>query len=100
MISSGQIILIILSSLISATIRSPICHDTIPFSTKLAESSVVVYGDIIQTSPPLSSDNYTKSFNITFLVKCTLKGIPPANQNIIIEHSLPGKILFIIYIFI
>jgi len=86
MIISGQTILIVLCSSILATISLPLCHDKIPFSTKFAQSSVVIYGDIIETS--LSLNNYTKSFNITFLVQCTLKGLPPTNQNIIIEHSI------------
>jgi hypothetical protein len=88
MIISGQIILIVLCSLILATSCSPLCHDNIPFSRKLAQSPVVIYGDIIETSIPFSLNNYTKSFNITFLVKCTLKGFPPTNENIIIAHSL------------
>jgi hypothetical protein len=96
MIISGQTILIILCSFTLATICLPICHDKIPFSTKLSQSSLVIYGAIIKTSIPLSLNNYTKSFNITFLVKCTLKGIPPINQNIIIEHSPPGNLLFLI----
>jgi hypothetical protein len=90
MINSGQRILIILCSFILATICLPICHDNIPFSTKLSQSSLIIYGDIIETSL-LPLNNYTKSFNITFHVKCTLKGIPPINENIIIEHSLPGN---------
>jgi len=96
MIISSQTVFIVLCSFILVTICLPQCHDNIPFSTKLAKSSLIVYGDIIETSTPTSFNNYTKPFNITFLVKCTLKGISPTNQNIIIKHTLPGKLLFII----
>ena len=96
MFSYGYVL--ILSSLIFITIGLPACHDTIPFPTKLAQSPLIVYGDIIETSVPLSSDRIIQKFNITFLVKCTLKGNSPMNENIIIEHSLPGKISYHIQI--
>ena len=91
---------IILWSLILATVCLPICHDLIPFSVKLAQSSLIFYGDIIEISTPLSSNNYTKPFNITFFVKCILKGLPPKQQNIIIEHSPPGNLLFNYIVFL
>ncbi|CAF0748625.1 unnamed protein product [Adineta steineri] len=90
-IISQQTIFIVLCSLTLTIICVPICHDTVPFSTKLAQSPLVVYGDITETSIPVSFNNYTKPFNISFLVKCTLKGIPPTNQNIIIHHTLPDN---------
>jgi hypothetical protein len=88
---SIQTIFITLCLLISAIVNLPICHDNIPFSIKLARSPLVVYGDIIETSTPLILNNVTKAFNITFLVKCTLKGRSPTEQTIIIEHSPPGN---------
>ena len=91
--------LLILSSLMLNVMSLPTCHDTIPFSTKLAQSPLIVYGDIIETSVPLSTHRLIQKFNITFLVKCTLKGNPPVNEQIIIEHSLRGKVLSIIKIF-
>ena len=86
-----RILLLIFSLFISITHSLPTCHDTIPFATKFANSSLVVYGDIIETTNPFSSNNNTQTFNITFLVKCILKGDKPTNENIIIEHSLPGN---------
>jgi hypothetical protein len=93
MFNTSRAILLLLSfSSFIATV--PTCHDAIPFSTKLDQSSLVVFGDIIETSSPLSTNNTTRTFNITFLVKCILKGDRPTNENIIIEHTLPGKLIF------
>ncbi len=98
-ILSRSILLLIFSSFILTTISLPTCHDTIPFSTKLNQSSLIVFGDIIETSSPLSTNNNTQTFNITFLVKCILKGTLPINEHITIEHTLPGKLLRLKYIF-
>lgn len=88
MIISREIQLLLLAySLILVSICLPICRDNIPFSTKYTQSSVVFYGDFIEKLPSLSS----KTFNITFHVKCSLKGQLPINETIIIEHRLPGN---------
>ncbi|CAF0898569.1 unnamed protein product [Adineta ricciae] len=91
MIRSKATILTILCSLIIISICGPICQDTIPFSIKLSQSPLIVYGDIIETTTAVSVNNHTTPFNITFVVRCTLKGIPPAQENIIIEHTLPDN---------
>jgi hypothetical protein len=93
MIISGQVVLVVICSLFSASICLPVCHDNIPFSTKLAQSTTIFYGEIVEISTPLTPNNTTKSFNLTFFVKCTLKGDRPINQTITIEHSPPGKIV-------
>ena len=93
MFSIGRTVVVLLLLNFSSFIATaPTCHDTIPFSTKLNQSSLVVFGDIIETSIPLSTNNTTRRFNITFLVKCILKGDRPMNENILIEHSIPGKL--------
>jgi hypothetical protein len=92
MFISREFNLVILCSFFVVSICLPLCHDNIPFSIKLAQSPIVIYGDIIETTPSFLLNNYTKSFNITFLVKCTLKGISPTNEKITIEHTIPGNL--------
>ena len=91
MIISVQTVLLIICSLFLANISLPVCQDNIPFSIKLARSSSIFYGEIVEISTPLSLNDSGKPFNLTFFVKCTLKGDPPINQTITIEHSPPGK---------
>ena len=88
---SARMIFFLVYSLIWATTCLPQCHDNKPFSAKLAQSPVIVTGDIQKISSPLSVDSLTKSFNITFLVKCILKGTRPTDQTITIRHSPPGR---------
>ena len=85
------IVLVTLVPFLSASLSLPICQDTIPFSTKLAQSTFVVYGDLVEISALPLTKNQTNSFNITLVVRCLFKGQRPAEERIIIEHSPPGK---------
>ncbi|UJR23575.1 hypothetical protein I4U23_026563 [Adineta vaga] len=91
LIMSRSTILIVLCSVIFISIGSPICQDAIPFSIKLSQSPLVIYGDVIETSTAVAVNNHTKPFNITFVVRCTLKGIPPKVENLMIEHTFPDN---------
>ena len=91
MIISYPTVFLVLSFFVVISLSSPVCHDTVPFSTKLAQSLLVVSGDLVDVSTPLFINNHTTPFNMTFTVRCIFKGIRPMNEKIIIEHTPPGR---------
>ena len=84
---------VLLAAFFSVQSLSPssLCHDTIPFSIKLARSPLVVTGDLIDVATLSFVNNHTKPFNMTLLIRCIFKGQSPADERIIIEHTPPGN---------